>query len=240
MSQPEGSFLRSFRLASLLARGVVLRRGPGLLAGAAGVMLILYLGMLLPGGTGGVFWLLYFVSLAGLLAWCLRACLEVLYPDAEGGRVGLGRYLWRMGLAWALTALPALIVSMFVAALGELESNWVILQALLTILIAAIGTAMWVVSSAKVAMTGDWRPTAAWRALQGGRFGALKAVVCVVLGAGIAVPILLLPVLMLPEGSAVAWGLGFPLGALAHAGVGLALAAIGLGAVAALERVQPA
>lgn len=240
MSQPEGSFLRSFRLASLLARGVVLRRGSGLLAGAAGVMLILYLGMVLPGGTGGVFWLLYFVSLAGLLAWCLRACLEVLHPDAEGGRVGLGRYLWRMGLAWALTAFPALIVSMFVAALGELESNWVILQALLTILIAAIGTAMWVVSSAKVAMTGDWRPTAAWRALQGGRFGALKAVVCVVLGAGIAVPILLLPVLMLPEGSAIAWGLGFPLGALAHAAVGLALAAIGLGAVAALERVQPA
>jgi len=243
MDTREPRFDEAFKKAFRMCLQVVRHDWRGLLAmgsqATLGMYVIRYLGQ--GGGAMGlVTGVVYAATLIGLLAWCMRACLGVLHPGAEGVQVTLDRYVWRMGLAWATTFLPAVVAASVLFNTGDPASALYIGHTVLAMAAIFVGFMLAILTSAQVTATGGWNPIATWRALKGGRVVAVLAVTLTTVGTMGVIPILLLLYVVAGLDSLLGALVSFPSFVLAHATYGLGLAAIGIGLQDTLTRIRPA
>jgi hypothetical protein len=178
-----------------------------------------------PGGTG----LLYVGTVLFTLAWYLRACLMALYPDAAGGRIALVHHVWRVGLAWGVTVLPAILAFPLLGTWADPASGWFVALVLAAIPLTVTAFALAAATSARVAATGRVSPGRVWRLLRGRRLVSVFALFLVLAMAGGFGGFLYLPSFAL-EALGVPWAIAIlPGGVLAHGAVLLGLAAVSTG-----------
>lgn len=97
-------------------------------------------------------------AVAAALSWNLRACLAVLHPAAQGARVALKHFLWRIAVACAFTLAPAVWIFVMVNSGLDPASGWIILAILAAIGLFVIMFALAAVTAARVAATGRFSP----------------------------------------------------------------------------------
>jgi len=243
MATHEPRFDEAFKKAFRMVLEVVRHDWRGFLPmcsqAALGMYLLRYLGQ--DGGAMAlVTGLVYAAALIGLLAWCMRACLAVLHPGAEGVQVTLDRYVWRMGLAWVTTFLPGVVIASVMFNSGDPAGALYMAQTVLAMAAIFIGFMLAIMTSAQVTATGDWNPLSTWRSLKGGRVVAVLAVSVTAMGTMATFPVLMLFYVAGGLESLLGAVISFPSFVLVHGAFGLALAAIGIGLQDTLTPVRPA
>ncbi len=177
-------------------------------------------------------WALYALAVTWALSWLLRACLAIADPDAQGARVPMRHYLWRVALAWMISLSPPAAAFAVLRAYDPAgEWAWSSLTLTLILLMALALTALAALTCAHVAATGRFSPLEVWIAIRGHRLATLGMIARIVFGA----LALFVALLVIPSGLLMALGLpGWVAvligGALFHAVWLLALAAVATGA----------
>ena len=194
---------------------------------------------LLPAVAASLFWalpwgatmpwpigLIYLASLVVALAWNLRACLGALHPGAVGAGVALKHIVWRIGVTFALTLVPAVYVFVLVDSGLSAEHFAFVLSIFAAIVLTVVMYALAAVTAARVVATGRFSPLETWVLLRRRRRVAITSLFLVFATSAAAGGFLYLPSFAL-EALGVPWWIAIvPGGVLGHGVILLALAAV--------------